>query len=68
MKTFLFTFRFYKSLKADILEPEIFHINPKKSDTNQFRNLMKYLPESISWYGAYMYNVSILKILKLNNN
>ncbi|XP_060847233.1 carnitine O-palmitoyltransferase 2, mitochondrial [Rhopalosiphum padi] len=48
--------RFYKSLKANILEPEIFHISPKKSDTIQFRKLMKYLPESISWYGAYMYN------------
>lgn len=55
-------FRFYKSLKANILEPEIFHINPKKSDTIQFRKLMKYLPESISWYGAYMYNVSIVMI------
>ncbi|CAI6355523.1 unnamed protein product [Macrosiphum euphorbiae] len=48
--------RFYKSLNANILEPEIFHISPKKSDTIQFRKLMKYLPESISWYGAYMYN------------
>jgi hypothetical protein len=56
---FCFNFRFYKSLKTNLLEPEIFHINPKKSDTTQFRKLMKYLPESVSWYGAYMYNVSI---------
>ncbi|XP_050425951.1 carnitine O-palmitoyltransferase 2, mitochondrial isoform X2 [Adelges cooleyi] len=48
--------RFYKSLQSNILEPEIFHLNPKKSDTSQFKTIMKYLPESISWYGAYMYN------------
>lgn len=60
---FYFKFRFYKSLKANLLKPEIFHINPKKSDTPQFRKLMKYIPESVSWYGAYMYNVSVINLL-----
>lgn len=59
--------RFYKSLKANLLDPEIFHINPKKSDTPQFRKLMKYIPEMFSWYGAYMYNVSILKMIRFTN-
>lgn len=47
--------RFYKSLKANILEPEVFHLNPKRSDTNLFRNVCSNLPEFLSWYGAYMF-------------
>lgn len=50
------------------MEPEIFHINPKKSDTIQFRKLMKYIPESFSWYGSYLYNVSIISIIQTKND
>ncbi|KAG5878019.1 hypothetical protein JTB14_014260 [Gonioctena quinquepunctata] len=46
--------RFYKSLKAGILEPEVFHLNPEKSNTENFRNICSSLPPSISWYGAYL--------------
>ncbi|XP_044765642.1 carnitine O-palmitoyltransferase 2, mitochondrial [Coccinella septempunctata] len=48
--------RFYKSLEANILEPEVFHLYPKKSDTARFRNICSKLPEAFSWYGAYMFN------------
>nr|XP_018904354.1 PREDICTED: carnitine O-palmitoyltransferase 2, mitochondrial [Bemisia tabaci]XP_018904355.1 PREDICTED: carnitine O-palmitoyltransferase 2, mitochondrial [Bemisia tabaci]XP_018904356.1 PREDICTED: carnitine O-palmitoyltransferase 2, mitochondrial [Bemisia tabaci] len=48
--------RFLKSLRANILEPEVFHLNPKKSDTPFFRTFTGLLPSSISWYGAYMFN------------
>ena len=51
--------RFLKSLRANLLEPEVFHLNPKKSDTDFFRTFTKLLPSSISWYGAYLMNVSI---------
>lgn len=54
--------RFYKSLKNNVLEPEVFHLYPKKSDTDLFRNVTKFLPESISWYGAYLFNVSIINV------
>lgn len=47
--------RFYKSLKVNILEPEVYHLNPKRSDTQTFRAACSYLPESLSWYGAYMF-------------
>lgn len=46
--------RFYKSLKAGLLEPEVFHLNAKKSDTDTFRNVCSLLPETVSWYGAYL--------------
>lgn len=47
--------RFYKSLKAGLLEPEVFHLNPKKSNTETFRTLCSSLPPSLSWYGAYLF-------------
>lgn len=48
--------RFIKSLRANILEPEVFHINPKKSDTALFRRVCSLLPSRLSWYGAYLMN------------
>lgn len=47
--------RFYRALKSGLLEPEVFHLNPKKSDTQNFRNVCSNLPDLISWYGAYLY-------------
>ncbi|XP_074661867.1 carnitine O-palmitoyltransferase 2, mitochondrial-like isoform X2 [Tubulanus polymorphus] len=47
--------KFMKTYRAGLLEPEVFHLNPKKSDTQSFRNFVKYLPQAVSWYGAYWY-------------
>ena len=44
--------RMKRSLDANILEPEIFHMNPKRSDTKFLRMLCRALPTSLSWYGA----------------
>ncbi|KAJ8730685.1 hypothetical protein PYW08_002098 [Mythimna loreyi] len=49
--------RFMLSLREQILEPEVYHLNPKKSDTPLFRNFTRMLPEAISWYGAYLMKV-----------
>jgi carnitine O-palmitoyltransferase 2 len=49
-----------KSIRAGILEPEVFHLNPKKSDTELFRTVTRLLPPSLSWYGAYLFGVSII--------
>uniref|UniRef100_A0AAV2L0M2 Carnitine O-palmitoyltransferase 2, mitochondrial n=1 Tax=Knipowitschia caucasica TaxID=637954 RepID=A0AAV2L0M2_KNICA len=48
--------RFMKTLRAGILEPEVFHLNPAKSDTDQFKRFIRWVPSSLSWYGAYMVN------------
>jgi len=48
-----------KSLREGVLEPEVFHLNPKKSDTHLFRSVTGMLPPSLSWYGAYMFNVGL---------
>lgn len=47
--------RFYKSLKENILEPEVFHMNAKKSDTDQFRKTIKFTPSFVKTYVAYAF-------------
>ncbi|XP_028666703.1 carnitine O-palmitoyltransferase 2, mitochondrial [Erpetoichthys calabaricus] len=48
--------RFMKTLRAGYLEPEVFHLNPAKSDTDSFKRIIRFVPSSLSWYGAYMVN------------
>ncbi|XP_023936317.1 carnitine O-palmitoyltransferase 2, mitochondrial [Bicyclus anynana] len=47
--------RFMLSLRQQILEPEVFHLQPKKSNTPLFRTVTGLLPASLSWYGAYLF-------------
>uniref|UniRef100_A0A182P8A9 Choline/carnitine acyltransferase domain-containing protein n=1 Tax=Anopheles epiroticus TaxID=199890 RepID=A0A182P8A9_9DIPT len=47
--------RFMKSLRAKILEPEVFHMNPAKSDTPMFRTVTSLMPSFISTYVAYTF-------------
>ncbi|KAL4716391.1 hypothetical protein ACJJTC_006753 [Scirpophaga incertulas] len=47
--------RFMCSLREHLLEPEVYHLNPKKSNTQLFRNVTGLLPQAISWYGAYLF-------------
>ncbi|XP_065674271.1 carnitine O-palmitoyltransferase 2, mitochondrial isoform X2 [Hydra vulgaris] len=46
---------FKNSLDASNLEPDVYHMNPKKSDTNLFRRLSSMAPSSLSWYVAYLF-------------
>ncbi|XP_061430953.1 carnitine O-palmitoyltransferase 2, mitochondrial-like isoform X1 [Lethenteron reissneri] len=48
--------RFMRTLRAGVLEPEVFHLNPARSDTDSFRRWVRWLPSSLSWYGAYAVN------------
>lgn len=41
--------RFMLSLRDGILEPEVYHLNAKKSNTQLFRTVTGMLPEAISW-------------------
>lgn len=50
----LSSLRFHNSLKMDVLEPEVFHMNPKKTDNDRFRSVCSKVPSGISWYTAYM--------------
>lgn len=46
--------RFLKALRAGLLEPEVFHLNPARSDTATFKRLIRLVPSALSWYGAYL--------------
>lgn len=46
--------RFRASLLDNKLEPEIFHLKPEKSDTQRFRNFIRYVPSRLSWYAALL--------------
>lgn len=46
--------RFKLSLDDLFLEPDIFHLNPKSSDTQWFRNIIRFVPRQLSWYGAFL--------------
>lgn len=48
--------RFKKTLDSCLLAPEVFHMDPKKSDTKLFQYICRILPRKISWYGAYSFN------------
>ncbi|XP_054835962.1 carnitine O-palmitoyltransferase 2, mitochondrial isoform X2 [Eublepharis macularius] len=48
--------RFLKTLRAGFLEPEVFHLNPSRSDTQAFKRFIRFVPSSLSWFGAYMVN------------
>ncbi|XP_061093885.1 carnitine O-palmitoyltransferase 2, mitochondrial-like [Conger conger] len=45
--------RFMKTLRGGFLEPEVFHLNPAKSDTESFKKIIRWVPAALSWYGAY---------------
>lgn len=47
--------RFMKSLRAGNLAPEVFHLNPKKSDTDRFRHITKIVPTAVATYVAYAF-------------
>ncbi|BFZ05488.1 hypothetical protein BsWGS_08529 [Bradybaena similaris] len=47
--------RFMKTLRDEKLEPEVYHLNPSKSNTSTFQTVTRLLPSSLSWYGAYLF-------------
>ncbi|KAK0173491.1 hypothetical protein PV328_006680 [Microctonus aethiopoides] len=59
--------RFMKSLRAGILEPEVFHLDAGKSDTDLFRNFTRLLPTSIATYGAYLFKAFPLDMSQFIN-
>ncbi|KAJ8279052.1 hypothetical protein COCON_G00061180 [Conger conger] len=40
--------RFMKTLRGGFLEPEVFHLNPAKSDTESFKKIIRWVPAALS--------------------
>ncbi|KAH8302854.1 hypothetical protein KR044_011331 [Drosophila immigrans] len=47
--------RFWRSLQANKLEPEVYHMNPKKSDTDNYRRWMSVAPKAFATYASYAF-------------
>lgn len=48
--------RFRRSLKENLLKPEVYHMNPKKSDTKTYQKVIQLCPTKISTYVSYAFN------------
>lgn len=49
------TLRFMRSLRENVLEPEVYHMDPRKSDTERFRKITSFAPQLISTFVAYAF-------------
>lgn len=58
--------RFWRSLQAGLLEPEIYHLNAKKSDTESFRKIMRFVPQRVATYAAYAFKAFPLDMSQYN--
>ncbi|OON19408.1 Choline/Carnitine O-acyltransferase, partial [Opisthorchis viverrini] len=47
---------FCRLLRTNLLEPEVFHLNPEKSKTPRFNQIMRFVPRSVATYAAYLFN------------
>ncbi|CAG0893972.1 unnamed protein product, partial [Darwinula stevensoni] len=59
--------RFRRSLVEGVLEPDVFHLIPKKSDTPLFRTLCALTPSPLSWYTAYSFKAFPLDMSQYKN-
>ncbi|CAG0892441.1 unnamed protein product [Cyprideis torosa] len=45
--------RFRNSLLDGLLEPEVFHLNPSKSNTPMYKRVMRFMPSLVATYASY---------------
>lgn len=60
--------RFKKSLEENVLEPEVFHLNPKSTAKSSFyRDVMAWTPESIASYVSFAFKAFPLDMSQYMN-
>lgn len=61
--------RFMRSLRDEVLEPEVYHIFPKKSDTATYRKVLSKTPELIATYVSWAFKAFPLDMsqVKISN-
>lgn len=58
--------RFWRSLQANKLEPEVYHMNAKKSDTAAYRRWMTVAPKAFATYASYAFKAFPLDMSQYN--
>ena len=59
--------RFYNSLTTERLDPEMYHLNSRKSDNERTRRMLKRVPRSVAFYGAYLMKIFPLDMSQYGN-
>uniref|UniRef100_A0A2C9JQV6 Choline/carnitine acyltransferase domain-containing protein n=1 Tax=Biomphalaria glabrata TaxID=6526 RepID=A0A2C9JQV6_BIOGL len=59
--------RMMKTIRDEKLEPEVFHLNAAKSNTETFRTVCRLIPRSFSCYGAYLFKAFPLDMSQYKN-
>eukprot|EP00735_Rhodelphis_limneticus_P008741 TRINITY_DN2230_c0_g1::TRINITY_DN2230_c0_g1_i1::g.6687::m.6687 TRINITY_DN2230_c0_g1::TRINITY_DN2230_c0_g1_i1::g.6687 ORF type:complete len:666 (-),score=253.86,sp/Q5U3U3/CPT2_DANRE/41.77/0.0,Carn_acyltransf/PF00755.15/1.6e-155 TRINITY_DN2230_c0_g1_i1:260-2257(-) len=59
--------RFQKSLQENVLEPDMFHLNPAKTDNASFKKLLSWVPRPLACYPAYARMVFPLDMSQYKN-
>ncbi|XP_033105516.1 carnitine O-palmitoyltransferase 2, mitochondrial-like [Anneissia japonica] len=59
--------RFMKTLHASKLDPDLYHLNPKKTDNEKFRRRAKWIPGSLAAYYAIMNQAFALDMSQYGN-
>ena len=52
--------KFMQSLRANKLDPDVFHTKPEKSDTEWFKNVVRFVPSKVAWYFGYFFGAYAL--------
>jgi len=61
------TARFTRTLRANLLEPEVYHMNPAKTDTPFFRRVVRLTPEGLATYAALPFKAFPLDMSQFGN-
>eukprot|EP00095_Tigriopus_kingsejongensis_P002194 maker-scaffold966_size75752-snap-gene-0.18 protein:Tk02194 transcript:maker-scaffold966_size75752-snap-gene-0.18-mRNA-1 annotation:"AGAP008907-PA" len=61
------TLRFFKSYRELILKPEVFHLNPAKSNNDTYWNRVKFMPGLIAAPLSYLFKVFPLDMSQYGN-
>ena len=59
--------RFKRSLEEQKLKPEVFHLNPKNSDTQTYQTVMKISPSAIATYVSFAFKAFPLDMSQFQN-
>lgn len=60
------TLRFMRSLRENVLEPEVYHLDASKSDTKFFKRAARFAPQVISTFVAYAFKAFPLDMSQVN--
>ena len=58
---------FFRTLRDEQLEPDIFHTKPKKSETAWFKQAVKATPRKLSWFVGFAFGAYALDMSQYKN-